>query len=118
MTNGVNINQSQIRSNFYSKDTGFEFSTRMVPNNREKEAEEQVSQAKQAELNDSGKIDYEEYFDYCKAHAVSNNPETSKAVVEKAQGCDAVRIMNFGKAINSYANTKIDYPTTQITNYA
>ena len=79
---------------------------------------EQSAVSEKAPETDLSKFDYNEYFEYCKANAVSNTPDSGKTVVDRTQGYESVRIMNFGKALGSYANTNVNYSTTQISSYA
>lgn len=121
MTNEINLNQPQVRSSFYQKGMEFDFSSRVNSNQAfeiKEEMYEQSSVYEKAPETDLSKFDYNEYFEYCKANAVSNTPDSGKTVVDKTQGYESVRIMNFGKALGSYANTNVNYSTSQISSYA
>ena len=72
---------------------------------------EQTEQTKTEEQN----FDYNEYMQYCEAHAVSQPSTQAVIKPENIETNEAGLIIhNFGKAINSYSKNNLNFATTKI----
>lgn len=56
---------------------------------------------------DSSKIDYDEYIEYCRQNAVAPDSNYGKTVVQKSDAYGTVQPLHIGRAMTTYAKADI-----------